>query len=67
MTINQLFDLCKKEIFDGNGDLEIVLCHNGNEFEFLENYFSSPVYNDSSIYDFLEENDTEEENIIVLN
>lgn len=57
----------KKEIENGNGDRDIVLCVNGDEFHPLENYFSSPVYNDSSIYDFLEEYEAEEESVIVLN
>ena len=67
MTVKDLFELCKKEIENGNGDKNIVLCVNGDEFHPLENYFSSPVYNDSSIYDLLEEWEEEEDNVIVLN
>ena len=67
MTVNELFELCKKEIFEGNGDKEIVLCINGDEFHTLDHNFSSPVYNDSDIYDFLEEWGAEEDNVIVLN
>ena len=67
MTVKELYDLCKKEIENGKGDKNIVLCVNGNEFHPLENYFSSPVYNDSAIYDLLEELEEEEDNVIVLN
>ena len=67
MTVKELYDLCKKEIENGNGDKNIVLCVNGSEFHPLENYFSSPVYNDSAIYDLLEEWEEEEDNVIVLN
>ena len=66
MTVNELFELCKQEIENGNGDRNIVLCVNGDEFHPLENYFSSPVYNDSAIYDLLEEWEEEEDNVIVL-
>ena len=67
MTVNELFELCKQEIENGNGDRNIVLCVNGDEFYPLENYFSSPVYNDSVIYDLLEEWEEEEDSVIVLN
>ena len=67
MTVKELYDLCKKEIENGNGDRNIVLCVNGNKFHPLENNFSSPVYNDSAIYDLLEEWEEEEDNVIVLN
>ena len=67
MTVNKLFELCKQEIDNGNGDRNIVLCVNGDEFHPLENYFSSPVYNDSTIYNLLEELKEEEDNVIVLN
>ena len=67
MTIKDLYELCKKEIEEGNGDRNIVLCVNGDEFHALENNFSSPVYNDSAIYDLLEEWKEEEDNVIVLN
>ena len=67
MTVNELFELCKKEIENGNGDRNIVLCVTGDEFQPLENYFSSPVYNDSAIYDLLEEWEEEEDSVIVLN
>lgn len=67
MTVKELYDLCKKEIENGNGDRNIVLCVNGNEFHPLENNFSSPVYNDSAIYDLIEDWEEEEDNVIVLN
>ena len=66
MTVKDLFELCKKEIEEGNGDRNIVLCVNCDEFHALEGGFSSPVYNDSAIYDLLEEWE-EEDNVIVLN
>ena len=44
-----------------------MLCVNEDEFHPLESRFSSPVYNDSAIYDFLEEWEEEEDNVIVLN
>lgn len=67
MTVKDLYELCKKEIEEGNGDRNIVLCVKGDEFHPLENKFSSPVYNDSAIYDLLEEWEEEEDNVIVLN
>ena len=67
MAVKDLFELCKEEIENGNGDKNIVLCVNGDEFHPLENYFSSPVYNDSAIYDYLEEHEEDEDDVIVLN
>ena len=67
MTIKELYELCKKEIENGNGDRSIILCVNGDEFHPLENYFSSPVNNDSSIYDLIKEWEAEEDDVIVLN
>lgn len=67
MKVKELFELCKQEIENGNGDRNIVLCVNGDEFYPLENNFSSPVYNDSGIYDFLEEWEEKEDNVIILN
>ena len=67
MTVKDLFELCKEEIENGNGDRSIVLCVNEDEFYPLESRFSSPVYNDSAIYDLLEEWEEDEDNVIVLN
>lgn len=67
MTVKELYELCKAEIENGNGDRDIVLCVNENEFHSLKNKFSSPVYNDSAIYDLLEEWEAEEDSVIVLN
>ena len=67
MTIKELYDKCKNEIENGNGDREIVLCVNDDEFHPLESGFSSPVHNDSAIYDLLEEFEEEENSVIVLN
>ncbi len=67
MTVKELYELCKAEIENGNGNRDIVLCVNGDEFHPLENKFSSPIYNDSAIYDLLEEWEAEEDSIIVLN
>lgn len=67
MTIKKLYELCKAEIENGNGDRDIILCVNGNEFYPLENYFSSPVNNDTAVYDLIEEWEATEDNVIVLN
>ena len=67
MTVKELYELCKAEIENGNGDRNIVLCVNGDEFHSLENKFSSLVYNDSAIYDLLDEWGAEEDSVIVLN
>lgn len=67
MTVKDLYMLCKKQIENGNENREIVLCVNEDEFCLLENSFSSPVYNDSEIYDFLENYELEEDEVIVLN
>ena len=67
MTVKDLYNLCKTQIENGNGYKEIILCVNENEFEVLENSFSSPVYNDNEIYDFLENYELEEDDVIVLN
>lgn len=67
MTVKDLYQLCKAEIEDGKGDHDIVLCVNGDEFHLLENVFSSPVYNDSAVYGFLEEREMDEDAVIVLN
>lgn len=66
MTVKYLYELCKKEIKNGNGDRDIILCVN-DEYYPLENHFSSPVYNDNGIYDVLEEWDASESEVIVLN
>ncbi|MBC5688168.1 hypothetical protein H8S37_04370 [Mediterraneibacter sp. NSJ-55] len=67
MTVKELYELCKKEIEEGKENNDIVLCVNSDEFHTLEHGFSSPVYNDSAIYDFLEEWEAQEDNISVLN
>lgn len=67
MTVKELYERCKEEIENGKGDNDIILCVNQNEFHSLENGFSSPVYNDSAVYDFMEEWEAEEDNVIVLN
>lgn len=67
MTINRLYELCKAEIENGNGDRDIILCVNCDEFYPLENYFSSPVNNDSVVYDLIEEWEATEDDVIVLN
>lgn len=67
MTVKELKRLCEKEIEDGRGDCSIVLCANGDEFHSLESNFSSAIYNDNSIYDFLEEEGFGEDDVIVLN
>ena len=68
MTVEELCKRCEKEIQDGNGNAEIILCVNDEEFYALEGSFSSLVYNDSEVYEFLENQlNIEENNAIVLN
>lgn len=67
MKVKELFELCKEAIEIGNGDKEIILCVNGNEFHPLESHFSAPIYNSNKIYEVLEEWDTDKDNVIVLN
>ena len=67
MTVKELYEVCKVAIEEGNGDRDILLCVNRNEFYPLEYEFSSPIYNDHSIYDVLEEYEAEEDSVIVLN
>lgn len=67
MTVKYLYELCKKEIENGNGDRDIILCVNNDEYYPLENHFSSPIYNDSGIYNVLEEWGATEDEVVVLN
>lgn len=67
MTVNELYERCKEEIENGNGERDIILCVNDYELYPLEGGFSSPVYNDDTIYAFLEEYGAEEDSVIVLN
>ena len=67
MTIKMLYERCKKEIENGNGSRDIILCVNGDEFYPLETGFSPPVCNDNAIYDFIEEWEATEDSVIVLN
>lgn len=67
MTVKELCQLCKTEIENGNGGRDVILCVNGDEFHLLENNFSSPVYNDSAVYGFLEDQGMDEDGVIVLN
>lgn len=67
MTINELYNECKNAIDNGDGDKEILLCVNNDEFHPLEGGFSSPVYNDSAVYELIEEWEAEEDSVIVLN
>lgn len=66
MTVKELYERCKKEIENGKGDNDIILCVNQDEFYSLESGFSSPVYNDSGIYDFIEDT-MYDDDVIVLN
>lgn len=67
MTVKELYERCKTEIENGYGDNEIILCVNDNDFHELEGGFSSPIYNDNSIYDWLEAYGIEEDDVIILN
>ena len=44
MTVKELYELCKEEIENDNGDRDIVLCVNENEFYPLENRFKGGIW-----------------------
>ncbi|MBO5609127.1 MAG: hypothetical protein J5929_01965 [Eubacterium sp.] len=67
MTVKDLYEKCKDEIDAGKGDNEVVLCVNENEFHSLNTGFSSPVYNDSEVNNYLKENDLDEDDVSILN
>ena len=71
MTVNELKKIVDQHIVDGYGDSVVVLSNSiskdPEDFCFLEAGFSSPVYNSSGLQVFLEENGTDDENIVVLN
>lgn len=67
MTVKELYEKCKAEIENGFGDNEIILCVNDNDFHSLEGGFSSPIYNDEYIYDYLETEGIDEDDAIILN
>lgn len=67
LTVKELFEKCKAEIEKGNGDRGIILCVNTDEFYPLDNNFSSPVYNDSAVYEKIEDLGESEDSVIVLN
>ena len=67
MTVKELYNYCEEQIKNGNGDRDVILCVNGDEFKPLDGGFSSPVYNDSAIYDALEDLGLEEDDAIILN
>lgn len=66
-TINDLLQLCKEEVKNGNGDRIVMLCVNDNEFYPLTFEFSSPIYNKETVYAKLEELNLEEDEVVVLN
>ena len=67
MTVKELYERCKTLIENGYGDNEIILCVNDNDFHKLEGGFSSPIYNGDDVYWWLEENEIDEDDIIILN
>ena len=67
MTVKELYEVCKVAIAEGKGDRDIFLCVNQDEFYPLEYKFSSPIFNDSALYDVLEEYEVEEDSVIILN
>ena len=67
MTVKELYNYCEEQIKNGMGDQNIILCVNGDEFKPLDGGFSSLVYNDSAVYDLLEDIGLEEDAAIVLN
>lgn len=71
MTVNELKKHVDQLVAEGYGDSVVVLSNSVSEdpedFCFLEAGFSSPAYNSSGLQEFLENNDTDDENIVVLN
>lgn len=67
MTVKKLYEKCREAIENGYGDNGIVLCVNDCDFHPLEGGFSSPIYNGDEIYCWLEENDIDEDEVIILN
>ena len=67
MTVKELYERCKAEIENGYENNEIILCVNDNDFHRLEGGFSSPIYNDDFIYDWIEAEEIDEDDIIILN
>ena len=70
MTIKELRNLCEEEIRNGKADNEIVICVNvdyTDEFYTLNTGFSSPVYNDSAVYNIIEKLGIDENAVSVLN
>ena len=67
MTINELKKLCENEIANGRGDSEIVVCCYDDTYQSLERSFSSPVYNACGCTEYIEDNDLDAENTLILN
>ena len=67
MTVKELYKKCNEAIKNGYGNNEIILCVNDNDFYSLDRGFSSPIYNDESIYDYLETEGIDEDDAIILN
>lgn len=67
MTVAELKQECDELLAEGKGDMEVLLCVRGNEFHALNMGFSSAVYNDSAVYDAIEENEMDENETIILN
>lgn len=66
-TVNDLLEICKEEVKNGNGDRFVMLCVNDKEFYPLNFEFSSPVYNNEAIYAKIEELNLKEDEVVVLN
>lgn len=67
MTIKELYEHCAMQIKDGMGDNKILICVNGDEFYQLEQAFSSPVYNEPSVYNNIDEYGLSEDEVSILN
>lgn len=68
MTVKELYEKCISEIENGNGDRNIILCVNDDEFHLLERGFSSPIYNANYVYELIDTYYGEDEDsVIVLN
>lgn len=67
LTIKDLYNQCEELIKNGQGDRMVLLCVNDNEFYPLTFKFSSPIYNQETVYAKIEELKLEEDKVIVLN
>ncbi len=67
MTINDLITLCEAAKKEGLGDCEVIVCIHDDTYESLTKGFSSPIYNSSEIQEYMEVNNFDPDNTLVLN